>query len=181
MNQSAGTRHLSRLFFTHQYNERPEEKLDKLLKPSCEYLQEFQLTGQHHGKMDFCIRRLRGILAAVYTNKLFKHYFMVISPYLRAISLYISSPGTSNGPFNGLRLVKELSNNKVNRLNFEANAEYGILLFRETIAFCETEVAVLEPLVVSTTLSDKEWLQLCMKPIYIILYQMIDLDPHLQG
>jgi hypothetical protein len=116
---------IGRLFFSNNFSESPEGNLKRLMEPICSQLASFKETGIHDGQMDVCIRKLRGILAAIYYNKLFQSFFDIISPYLNSLGRFISSDAALNGPFNGLRFFQMLGTNKLNRLSFETNGEYG--------------------------------------------------------
>jgi hypothetical protein len=117
---------IGRLFFSHQFNESPEKNLGRLLTPICEYFIAFASNGEF-GNMDTIVRQLRGILSAIYTSKLFKSFFDCFSPYIPVLVLFLNS-SMPNGPFNTLKLIRDMATNKVNRLVFDTDQEYGFII-----------------------------------------------------
>jgi hypothetical protein len=64
-------------------------------------------------------------LGAIYTSKLYKSFFDIISPHLGVVGEFLNSASLINGPANSLKFIRDLATNKVNRLVFETDQEYG--------------------------------------------------------
>ncbi|KAJ3348012.1 Exportin 7 [Kappamyces sp. JEL0680] len=159
---------IGRLFMNDLYQSQPEPRLLQLLEPISFYLMEYE-NGQNDGsQMDLVVRKLRGILSAIYSSKLFKIFFDWLRPHMQCFSVYLNSPLAVNGPVNIMKFIRDLVCNKVSRLTFETSAEYGILLFREAVALVLPIVVKLEN-VLSQDIAESVWEQQCLKPIVVIL------------
>jgi exportin-7 len=159
---------IGRLFFSHQFNDSPERNLKRLLVPISEYFASYSQTGNEMKQMDLVIRKLRGILSAIYTPKLYQTFFDWLLPYFPILSRFLESDACVNGPANTLRFVRELATNKVNRLSFDISTEYGVLMFREVIGMVSNQVMKLEVLL-SGEITESDWTKVCLKPLHIIL------------
>jgi hypothetical protein len=159
---------IGRLFFSHQFNESPEANLKKLLVPIAEYFENYSSTGFDILQMDLIIRKLRGILSAIYTPKLYQHFLDWVLPYFSLLGAFLESDTCVNGPSNTLRFIREIATNKVNRLSFDTASEYGILMFREVIRVSGLLVRNLDVLFTSN-LNELDWTKTCLKPLTIIL------------
>lgn len=161
---------LGRLFMNDVYQNQPENNLLKLLDPITLYLQDFEQSRNDGSQMDLVVRKLRGILASIYSNKLFKIFFEWIRPHLRAFAVFLETPSLCvNGPVNTLKLFRDLVCNKVNRLVFDSAVEVGILVFRETMTIVLPIVMKLESILSQPNLPETIWVQQCLKPITILL------------
>jgi exportin-7 len=159
---------IGRLFFSHQFNDSPEANLKRLLIPISEYFASYSQTGNELNQMDLVVRKLRGILSAIYTPKLYQTFFDWLRPYFPLLSRFLESEACVNGPANTLRFVRELATNKVNRLSFDISTEYGVLMFREVIGIVSNQVVKLE-ILLSGEITESNWTKVCLKPLHIIL------------
>jgi hypothetical protein len=160
---------IGRLFMNDLYQNQPEPNLIKLLEPINLYLVQFETGGNDGTQIDLVVRKLRGILSAIYSSKLFKIFFDWLRPHFHSLAAYLNNSSLSvNGPGNILKFIRDLVSNKVSRLSFETTMEYGILLFREAVSIV-LPIAVKLESVLSQEIPDNIWEQQCLKPVIAIM------------
>ena len=132
-----------------------------------EYFSQYR-NGNNDGRLiDLCVRKLRGVLASIYSCKLFKKFFEWVDGYIDVLGYYLDT-SAPNGPVNVLKFMRDFGTNKVNRMLFESNAEYGILVFRRVMKIVLPIVIKLEG-ALSGELPENIWVDQCLKPIVVIM------------
>lgn len=154
---------IARLYLSDQYHDSPTENLSKILHPVLAHLAQ-----PSPRVIDQTIRKLRGILAAIYGVNLFKHFFDLIRPHFQTIRDQIPQLSNNIGAIlNILKFTRELCTNRSNRIYFEVNIEYGIMLFREAMLLVEQPFQILQSSIQYG--KETDWESNCLKPTFIIL------------
>ncbi|KAJ3261603.1 Ran-binding protein 17 [Boothiomyces macroporosus] len=149
---------ISKLYLSDHYNESTDTNLHQILASLTPFIDSnsFDITEIH-----LLIRKLRGICMSIFTTKLYKILFDWLLPRFSKIKEYLQIGNLELGN-NILKLMKELTRNKANRLNFETCGEYGVLLFRETVSLIIVIFTKLEPEIAAANDATPY-----LKPIYI--------------